>query len=545
MWILGINWRWHDTAAAVVDQHGRICAFAEEERFTRVKHAWNTLPVRATEGCLRAVGITWRDLDAVAVGWDLPRMQPWTHADRDVLLAALFGPVAVRAKRPELVFVGHHLAHAVSSFHASGFERAGVLVVDGTGEVGAISIFTASRASGLRLERSWPRQCSLGTMYSAVTRTIGLDYLGEGKTMGLAPYGRAVDGATLPIRDLIADESPTAILPFRSPAGATFEELTDAWMRYLEERFGKITRPPAELDQDAVAVALAASAQRTVEDAIRALHAETVCRTGCQEVCLAGGVALNSAANGRLPEPVYVPPFAHDAGVALGAAWSLCPPVESGRLPSPYLATKILPDDVLANLREEGFRIIDFEPAKVTRLLIQGEIGAVAEGCAEIGPRALGHRSIVAVPRPAAAAARINAVKRREPWRPLAPVTLPAYAGKLWPSQGSRELYMVGNAVASSHAHAAMPAAIHVDGTTRPQVLELGQAPVLEGLLQELEKAGLPPVLVNTSFNGPGEPIVDSAHDAVRTFRALGLAFLVLGETLVQPPTARSSRSGA
>jgi carbamoyltransferase len=541
MWILGINWRWHDTAAAVVDQHGRICAFAEEERFTRLKHAWDTLPARATDFCLRAAGITWRDLDAVALGWDLAQLKPWTDADREALVAALFGVEAARAKRPELVFVGHHLAHAVSSFYASGFERAGVLVVDGSGELEAISIFTADRDSGLTLERSWPRQYSLGTMYAAVTRTIGLGYLGEGKTMGLAPYGRAVDGVTLPIRDLIADDAATAILPFRSRADATYDDLTDAWMRYLDERFDKVTRQPAELNQDAVAVTIAASAQHTVEEAIRALHAETVCRTGCPEVCLAGGVALNSVANGRLPEPVYVPPFAHDAGVALGAAWSLCPPVELARLASPYLGTKLVPDDVLTELREDGFRIADFDPANVTVLLAEGGIGAVAEGRAEIGPRALGHRSIIALPHPVDAAARINALKGREPWRPLAPVTLPAYARKFWPSQGSRELYMVGNAVASSRAYDAMPAAIHVDGTTRPQVLESGQAPVLESLLWDLEEAGAPPVLVNTSFNGPGEPIVDSARDAVGTFRTLGLEFLVLGESLVQPPREKST----
>jgi carbamoyltransferase len=534
VWILGINWKLHDSSAALVDGAGRIWALAEEERFTRVKHAWGTFPAQAAQFCLSTAGITWRDLDVVAMGWDLPRIRSWDDSDRQLLYTALFGSQAATASCPELVFVEHHLAHALSSFYASGYDRAGVLVADGSGEFEAMSIYAADRSGGLTLKRRWPRGYSLGSMYEAATRLLGFGYFDAGKTMGLAPYGAAHDSSLLPLGDLVADGTWATKPPFDLPATAHYTEFTDAWMTYLAGRFGAVTHPADQLDTDPAAVALAASAQRTVEEAMRALHAETVCLTGWPQVCLAGGVALNCVANGRLPEPIFVPPFPHDAGVALGAAWSVQPPTQASLLDSPYLGSDLTVTGELDQLHGAGYRAEDFSLAAVVDLLIDGAIGAVAEGRAEAGPRALGHRSVVALPVPSKVRDKINVLKGREPWRPLAPVTLPEYAGRLWPGQGLRELYMVGTAIVSGQAHRAMPAATHVDGTTRPQVLRPGQARIVEGLLHGLASAGVPPVLVNTSFNGRGAPIVDSAAHAVEAFRTLGLDFLILGDNLVR-----------
>jgi len=263
---------------------------------------------------------------------------------------------------------------------------------------------------------------------------------------------------------------------------------------------------------------------------MHALHTETRRLTGFPHVCLAGGVALNSVVNGQLPEPLYIPPFPHDAGVALGAAWSVCPPATAGLLKSPYLGAPVgggQPDIA-------GLVITPFTQETVVEMLVSGRIGAIAEGQAEVGPRALGQRSIVALPRDPVMRDRLNAVKRRERWRPFAPVTLADYAPRLWTGQGLRDLYMIGNAVVSEHGLDVMPAAVHIDGTTRPQILPSGAAPVLMGMLEALREAGLPPVLVNTSFNGLGEPIVNTAADAVHSFRELGLDFLVLGDWLVR-----------
>jgi carbamoyltransferase len=540
---LGINWKWHDSAAALVDGTGQVWACAEEERYTRVKHAWETYPIRAVRSCLRAAGITWRDLDVLAIGFDLPRAGVWHDQSRHELFAALFGAEAAGAVRPELVFVEHHLAHAISTFHASGFDRAGVLVVDGAGELEATSIYAADR-DGCTLKHRWSRSYSLGAMYEAATRLLGFGYLDAGKTMGLAPYGEPDGALELPFDDA----EPAAVWQTNPPLGlgedAPYDKVANAWMDYLGARLGEVTARADRLHTDPVAVQLAVSAQRTVEARMRSLHAETVRRSGHDAVCLAGGVALNCVANGQLNEPIYILPAPHDGGVSLGAAWSVCPPKRAGLLPSPYLGSTIEPGNEIDQLRADGYRVGGFSPSTVVQLLADGAIGAIAQGRAEIGPRALGHRSIVALPAPAGVRDRINKLKGREPWRPLAPVTLPGYADRLWPSQGLRELYMVGTARVSEHAHRVMPAAAHVDGTTRPQVLHPGQAPVLESLLRGLEAGGLPPVLINTSFNSRGEPIVDNAADAVRALRSLRLDFLVLGDQLVlSPRCAPSPRS--
>jgi len=544
VWVLGINWKRHDSAAALVDGDGRVWALAEEERFTRVKHAWGTWPALASAFCLRTAGIAWRDLDAVAVGWDLPAMEPWGDDDTARLYETLFGAEAATGRRPEIVFVPHHLAHAHSTFHASGFERAGVLVVDGSGEAHATSIYAADRSSGIAPRRTWPRGYSLGAMYEGATRLLGFGSLDAGKTMGLAPYCERGAEAAVAFPDVTGDVAWTDAHGLGADENASHLEFTGRWRRLLARSAGAVRTPAGQLDQDPVARRVAGGAQRVVEASMRALQAETVRLTGHAHLCLAGGVALNCVANGLLPEPIYVPPCPHDAGVALGAAWSVCPPARAGLLESAYLGSPIVLDGEPRRLREEGCTVSELTLSAVVDLLMDGAIGAIAEGRAEVGPRALGHRSVVAVPRPAAVRDRINRLKGREPWRPLAPVTLPEFAARLWPSQGLRELYMVGTATGTDLARDTMPAALHVDGSTRPQVLPPGQAPVLEGLLRGLAGAGLPPVLVNTSFNGPGEPIVDSAADAVAGFQRLGLDFLVLGDQLVQRRRAPLARAG-
>lgn len=529
VWTLGINWNFHDTSAALVDGKGAVWAMAEEERFTRVKHAWGVFPVRATRFCLERAGITWRDLHVVAVGWDMNIYEPWRDEGTVRLFADLFGHELPPSEQPELVFVNHHLAHATVSFHGSGYESAGVLVTDGSGERASISIYSASRDHGLRLQRDWPRTSSLGSLYEAATRSIGFGRLEAGKVMGLAPYGNDPVTDLVAVRNLLDGrvEGPPG---FADGADPEDEECAEKWMAYFEKRFGVVTHGVADVAADPVACAIASSAQFAIEQSVAALHAETVALTGEQAVCLSGGVALNCVANGLLPEPLFAPPIPHDAGVALGAAWAVSPP-STPTVMSPYLGTEArMPADVPA-----GLRVVPFEPSDVVDLLLRGAVGAVAEGRAEIGPRALGHRSVIALPRPAAALASVNDRKGRERWRPLAPVARRGDSDGLWTDQGSRSTYMTGSSAVGERAHTDMPAAIHVDGSTRAQNLDSGTAPALEGILDGLGAAGAPPVVINTSFNGRGEPIVDNGTDALRTFTQLGLDFLVLDGNLCTP----------
>ena len=543
MWTLGINWKWHDSSAALVDSDGRVVAFSEEERFVRRKHAWDTFPALAAQFCLRAAGITWRDIDTVAVGWKFRHLAQ----EADTVLSTLFDADIRSRDRPKMEFVQHHLAHALSTFHASGFERAGVLVVDGSGEVDSATVYSADRVGGLVRLRSWDRRFSLGSLYMAATQMMGFGRLDAGKTMGLASYGFG-EGAALPVADFaegrVDERSPAAAMS----AEPHFDEFTEAWSAYLKDTFGPVRAAGADLHTDPVARTVAAGAQRSVEAALTALHRETVRLTGQEAVCLAGGVALNCVANGLLPEPVYIPPFPHDAGVALGAAWAVCPPKRLSAPLSPYLGLDLRhgPDE-LARLREAGCLVSGFEPSRVVEALLEGRIGAVAEGQAEIGPRALGHRSIIAVPRPASVQGNVNELKSRERWRPFAPVATPQYAARLWPAQGLRERYMIGTVEVFEDSRSILPGAVHVDGTTRPQVLGPDGCVSIRALLDTMAAAGQPPVLVNTSLNRRGEPIVNSAADAVDAFLGIGLDFLVLDGLYIerpdQPGEHRSGRS--
>lgn len=537
MWVLGINWNWHDAAAALVDAEGMVWAFAEEERFTRTRHAPGHFPSHAAGYCLKVAGISWRDLDVVSVGWNMPKLMGWDSSRRDELFCSLFGESVTDGAGPELVYVDHHMAHALSAFHSSGYERAGVLVVDGAGEYESVSIFGADRGNGLELKRSWSRDYSLGAMYEAATQLLGFGTLNAGKTMGLAPYAFDLPVKVLPLARAFGDDPGAPSLKWRDDQ--LYGDFVESWGRYLGNEFGSVIAEPGNLHHDTIAIQIAASAQRTVEEAIRFLYAETVGLGGSANICMAGGVALNSVANGRLPEPLYIPPFPHDAGVAVGAAWSICPPVACQILPSPYLGTELEGGPVIDEARSAGYSVSTTDIDQLVDLLAAGAIGGIVEGRAEIGPRALGHRSLVALPAPAENLDRINRVKARERWRPLAPATSVDFFSRLWPDQGTRQHYMIGTTAVSSYARKIMPAAVHVDGTTRPQVVVPGRTPVLEGILDGLADGGLPPVLVNTSFNTRGEPIVDNARDAVRAFEAMQCDFLVLGEYLVTHRTGR------
>jgi carbamoyltransferase len=382
--------------------------------------------------------------------------------------------------------------------------------------------------------RSWDRRFSLGALYSAASQALGFGPLDAGKTMGLAPFGRRDSTSTLPLGDLvsgaIAQDSPVK----RPSPEKHFDEFAAAWRAYYDTHIGQVTKDHWDLHIDPVARVIAASAQRTVEETIRGLYAEAVSLVGSDTICLAGGVALNCVANGLLPPNVYAPPFPHDAGVALGAAWYVCPPRERFPQPlTPFLGLPINPGPQLDEAVRQGLTVAEYSPRTVVDLLLAGRIGAIAEGNAEIGPRALGHRSIIALPHPVAVQDRVNDIKQRERWRPFAPMTLRNHASSMWPTQGVRENYMIGTAVVSAKGRQVMPAVVHVDGTTRPQSFAEDQEGVAPELLRQLERDGLPPVLINTSFNGPGEPIVNSAADALNDFLRLGLEFLVLGDRLI------------
>ena len=503
---------------------------AEEERFTRVKHALRTFPRNAARFCLDQAGIEPEDLDAIAIGWDLPRLLTrfggrWDFTSSADFVSRALGWTFARRGGPELVFVPHHRAHAFSAFYASGLESAAILVNDGNGEDESVSIYEARFGVPLVRREVWPRSHSLGFMYDAACRAVGLTFLEAGKTMGLAAYGKAGGSAPEP---LMEGEGADFRPPFALGPEADYDDIIPAWEERLS-RLGSIpvATPSAELDTDELAVQIAWSVQAAVEAIVPALveHARSV--TGLEAVCLAGGVALNCSANGLLRDPVYVPPVSADAGAALGSAWAVAPPpAPSGPL-SPYLGLQV---ETPAST-PEGWKSAVLEPTAVVDRLVDGQVGAIAWGRAEVGPRALGHRSVIAMPGEVAMRDRVNMLKGRELWRPLAPIGTAEAGRRLW--QGPHELqrYMLGAATVTPLGEDKIAATVHVDGTARAQVAD--GAGFVRDVLTALGDAGADPVLINTSFNTRGEPIVNTADDAIRSAEALGVDFLVVGDTLL------------
>ena len=532
MWILGLNGPpigWHDAAACLVDEDGTVHAMAEEERFTRVKHSVRGYPRNAARFCLDTVGVQPEDVDVVAIGWDLPRLYPrfrmqWGFDSARQFLATALGWSFDGRRGPELVFVPHHRAHAASAFYASGFESAAVLVNDGNGEDESITIYEARYGAPLVQRAAWDRAHSLGFMYDAVCRALGLTFLQAGKTMGLAAYGKA---RSLEPWELMRGEGVDFEPPFALGPEADYDDVIPAWEAYLA-KLGPIPveTPSARLDEDDFAVRLAWSAQVTVERAVAALVAHARTTTGLDAVCLAGGVALNCSTNGQLEGPVFVPPVAADAGGALGSAWAVAPPRAPQGPLSPYLGS-----EPGAPESADGWSTSAVDASAVADRLLRGEIGGVAWGRAEVGPRALGHRSLIALPGDVATRDRLNTLKGRELWRPLAPIGTSDSDGRLW--DGPRELqrYMLGAADVTPLGRERIPATVHVDGTARAQIAD--DAGLVFDVLTELGAAGADPVLINTSFNTSEEPIVNTADEALRSAERMELDFLVLEDTLL------------
>ena len=532
--ILGVNappTGWHDAAACLVDHDGTLLAFCEEERLSRDKHAERSGPLLAVRYCLEQAGAQLGDVDLVTVGWDVPLAArlfciDWRLEDTPAWLERYLGWSCTAADMPEVRFVSHHLAHATLAFRASDFQQAAVLVVDGNGDDESISIYRADRERGLVRKRVWPRSHSLGYLYDAASRFAGFGQLQAGKLMGLSAYGRS-EG--IEPWQLLADGEPRA--PAGIDDGDGFNRYIHAWAGELDRLAGgrRPVRERAELHLDPLAVQVAVSAQEAVEQAVVRLAALARELAGTDNLCLAGGVALNCKANGLLRGPVFAPPAPHDAGTALGAAWHIAPPRRAAGRLSAYLGPAVGAEcnGALNGLHREALAL-----ERVCAALEVGGCGAIVQGAGEIGPRALGHRSIVADPSDPDLHRRLNDIKGRERWRPFGAAALTSRAPALWEPRPRLSDYMLAGTPVSDVAREQLPSAVHVDGTTRPQELDPGSGDVLAALLEEWGgRAG--GALINTSFNGRGEPIVSSRADAIACFRRLNLDFLVLDDELV------------
>lgn len=554
MKILGLSGVFGHDASACLVVGDAVVAFAEEERFSRIRHAPDAVPSAATEYCLRQGGLKWEDLDAVALGWDpaLAPEMPWLEDYQRNLLDTLGG---TGRRRPEIVPVPHHLCHAATAYVGSGWDEAAVLVIDGQGEVASTTI-AHGRGASLAVTQTFPPGYSLGHLYRSVTRALGFPAFAEGKVMGLSAYGER-GGIAFPVH-LGADGYR---LCFGDDcAKADLRELELRIFRWLEERDALPHNPesacaPARLDDihlDGRSTRIAASLQETIERAVAHLARMALSQTGSRRLAMAGGLALNCVANGNLiacgaVDEVYVPPVANDAGTSLGAAQVVA--LANGfkaRPASPFLGPRFSHADAASALDNRGlaYRRSNDPSADAARLLIDGNILGWFQGAAEIGPRALGRRSTLAL---AAGGARqrdrVNRAKRRELWRPFAPSILMSSADRLFhPGAVSPAMTLSGRATALGQR--LLDATIHVDGTSRAHGVDAVDSD-LQRLIGVVEEETGVPGLLNTSFNCAGQPIVCTPHDAIEAFLNSGLDVLVLEGCIVEKEHGlkRSGRS--
>ncbi len=539
MRVLGINSVFHDPAAALVID-GVVAAAAEEERFSRRKHgkrpvpfsAWEQ-PAQAARWCLRQAGLTPADIDLVGFSydpaltrpaadmglddpWDYLRTMYAAHAP-DFLASELPGLDPARAR-----FVRHHVAHAASAGLASGRTECSVLVCDGRGERDSC---LAGRYSGgqLKVLATQPLPHSLGLLYEELTAHLGfLRSSDEYKVMALASYGRP----------RFLDQIRAKVRPV--PGG--FRTGPVDWPRLAPARppDGELTGAHADL---------AASVQRRLEEVLLALAGELHAQTGDRVLAMAGGTALNCVANTVLHErgpfdEVWVQPAAGDAGTALGAALQLA--ADDGEPPwsmaDAGLGRGFTDAEIEAALRTAR---VPFErppdlAGAVASVLAEDGIVAWFQGRSEFGPRALGHRSLLAHPGRRANLDRLNEVKGREKFRPVAPMVLAGRAAGIFSRGPLPSPYMLFVHDVAGHWRDRIPAVVHVDGTARVQTVDPGEQPLTAALLTSFEQRTGLPVLVNTSLNTAGRPMADDIKDALECFGSTPVDALAIGPFLVR-----------
>ena len=551
-----------DAAAALVTDEG-IRAAAAEERFTREKGT-GTFPARAMRYCLTAAGLGPADVDYVAHGFayepvrdlfehdDFGRRQFAQVYSRAAQLRGLHAHLPGVDWDARLVQVPHHLAHAASAFLPSGFDEALVLVADGMGEAHSMTV-AAARRGDIEVLAQVPALHSLGILYGVVTLHLGFEFgLDEYKVMGLAPYGdpRRHFGTFMDLVKLEPDGTSAIPVLF---ANRTLEEKETygGTLRRLAELLGPPRPPESALGQDHadVAAGLQAALQAALMHTLRHFRA----RTGLRRLCLAGGVALNCTANGVIKRSglfrdMFVQPAAGDDGSALGAAlWVRHRHRREGppsRMGLPCWGPEFGEEAIGAALEctppggpAVSFRSLDDLAREVARRLASGQIVAWFQGRMEFGPRALGCRSILADPRDAGMRDRINQlVKKREEFRPFAPAVT---------AEAAHRFFEIDEADVHVYAHMLvvapvrpvyrpqLPAVTHVDGSARVQTVARADHPRFWTLLHEFGKISGMPVLLNTSFNVRGQPIVCTPREAVETFVAARLDALVIGDHLL------------
>jgi len=554
----------HDPAAAIIID-GEVIAAAEEERFVRVKHAVGKPCVNSIRFCIAQAGIKPGDIDAVAFPWSVDEFnrKKWAYALKTILsepsraykiltkasknnaaikekVFVILAAEGITVPREKVFFVEHHIAHAASAYLLSGYEEAAIMSIDGSGEF-ASTLFASGNAGKITKIKEIDLPDSLGRFYSTMTAYLGFDPNdGEYKLMGMAPYG---DASKIDLSDVIRFDkegfkvNPDYVWPIRSRRFTPDKMIP----KKIVERFG----PPREGDGlTEPYIHIAAATQKVFEDAIISLMenylGEALKKTG--RLVFAGGCALNVTLNRRLighplVKEIFVQPASHDAGTTMGAAVYISEKLGCVVKPMKdvYLGPSYTDKEIETALKTKpvSYRRSGDIAKETAGLLAAGKVVGWFQGRMEFGPRALGNRSILGNPVIPGTSDRINEmVKFREKWRPFCPSLLREYAKEILDYDIDAP-FMTLSFKVSEAWRKKIPEVVHVDGTARPQTVTEESNPKFYAVIKHFFDITGIPLVINTSLNRRGEPMVSSPDDAVGMYLGSGLDHLAIGDFIV------------
>lgn len=553
-YVLGLNISNHDSAAALI-KNGELLKFIEQERISRNKMALGEPPIDAIKKCLSACNITINDISAISVGMD------WKYrneiykmtVDEQKKYKKFEDPKWFLPKEflscnlPPIHFIRHHLAHASSAYRLSGFKDCAVLVIDNRGEDSSTSLGIAQNGK-ITFFKQINIHNSLGIYYNRAARFTGLygKYREVGKFMGLASYG--VPSFKMPLSPS-RDKLLFKTLP--NIENLSIFDSIGARTQQFKEYFERNCFPyESENSEEIMSYAnFAASVQKSLEDTILDFIKELKEVTNMDNIVISGGVALNCSVNGKIEQSglfnnIYIPPFSSDAGTAVGAALEvyrelydknyISKPLKNVGLGLSYSDEEII-NELKAFSSEIKFNLLSDNNLSsfVANEISKGKIIGWMQGCFEAGPRSLGYRSILADPRKRRSLIKLNRIKEREMWRPIAPSVLFEEYSSYFEGSPYSKYFMNVATIVKPLKRNIIPAVVHVDYSARPQVVTNKQKKYYDLIKAFYSLTGVP-VLCNTSFNRRGEPLVNSPKDAIECFLNTSIDLLVIGNYVVE-----------
>ncbi len=550
----GWNYRSHDASACIIKDNALIFA-VEEEKITRKKHSFDAVPIQSALYALRYTNLTIDDIDIVAFGWDVTKLFKRKISKNEILNTLLPKSKFSYKKNPKLILVPHHLAHAYYSYYSSPFvnQKSAILIVDGQGESESTSMGYASK-DGIFLDYSITSSQSLGYFYEAVCRFLGYLNLDGGKLMGLAGYGHHEN--IILSNKLNYHRKKLSGFP-NIPVGEGFdteEEVISWWMKYFEKVFHLEPRQinyrfsssfKFEKDRGGNVenqyINIAHTAQYILEKIFLQMTEELKDTYQTDKLVLGGGVALNCSANEKIIDTnnikLHIPSSPGDSGVSIGAAIYATMQYNKTQilgLDIPYLGPDYTNNEVKKILERNkiSYQYIKKPDDVAVSLLKKNYLLGWFQNRAEFGPRALGNRSILANPLFKENKDRLNKLKGREQWRPLG-VSIIEEEVKNYFETDNISPYMMIAAKVNKKLKKMCPNIVHIDGTSRPQLVKKESNPLFYSLIKKFGTLNGLPIIINTSFNRYDEPIVNSPEDALRTFFTTSLDALIINNYVI------------